>query len=171
MEETIYIVDEKDNFIGKASRKEVRAKALLHRAARVIVFNKEDKFIAQKRSMSKDIYPGYWDIGVAETCIENESYESAAIRGLLEELGIAGISNTQIAHSFLFKTRYAAQEENAFCKVYELMHHGKIIKQDEEIDKVKFLPKEDVKALIKEEKFHPLGRIVFEKYLEMKDLR
>lgn len=167
-EEIIYVVNEKDQFVRKASRKEVRENALLHRAARVIIINNEGKFLVQKRSLRKDVHPGLWDIGIAETVKEGGSYESTAMRGLLEELGITGVSNIQLMHSVLFKLKYFSPNHNILCKVYNLIYNGKIYAQEEEIDEIKFLTKEDIIDLMEKTGFNPVGKAVFKKYLELK---
>ena len=167
MEEVLYVVDGEDKFVRKATRKEVRENALLHRCSRIIITNGNGLFLAQKRSMGKDIYPGYWDIGVAGTV--SESYESTAIRELMEELGITGVSNIQLAHSFLFKFKYDSKISNAHCKAYELIYHGDFTPQKEEIDEIKLLEPGKIKKLMEAEPFHPIGRLVFEKYLELKN--
>lgn len=165
MEEIIYIVNEKDQFVRKAIRKEVMENGLLHRDSRVIIENSKGELLVHKRSMNKDNYPGLWDIGIAETVKEGEGYVWAAFRGLHEELGIIGISNIQIIHSFLFKIRFSSPQLNELCKVYKLVYGGKLIVQKEEIGEVKFLAKEDVISLIEESPFHPVGKMVFEKYI------
>ena len=167
-EEIIYVVNEKDQFVRKATRQEVREKALLHRAARVIITNNEHKFLVQKRSASKDIHPSMWDIGIAETVKDGDSYESTAMRGLLEELGIIGISNIQMMHSVLFKLKYFSLRHNILCKVYKLSYNGQIQLQEEEIDEVKLLTKEEIINLIEKADFNPVGKVVFSKYLELK---
>lgn len=168
MEEIIYVVDEKDQFVRKATRTEVEENALLHRTSRVIILNNENKFLLQKRSSKKSMYPSYWDIGMAGTVIEGDSYVETAIRELKEELGIYGISNIQMMHSFTFKIRYNSNDINAHYKVYELIYYGKIKIQEEEIDEVKYLTEEEVIKLIENEKFHPVGELIFKKYLEIK---
>lgn len=117
-EEILDVVNEKDKFVRKATRKEVREKALLHRVARIIIENNKGELLIQKRSMKKDIYPGHWDVGVAETVKSGEGYESAAMVGLRDELGITGISNIELIHSLLFKIIYKSPEHNILCKVY-----------------------------------------------------
>lgn len=168
MEEIIYVVDEKDQFVRKATRQEVREKALLHRAARVIIKNSNKEFLVQKRSLKKDIHPGLWDIGVAETAKEGDSYESTTMRGLLEELGITGISNIQLMHSVLFKLKYFSKNHNILCKVYHLLYSGQMYAQEEEIDEIKFLTIKEVIDLTKKANFNPVGKVVFDKYLELK---
>ena len=165
MEEIEYVVGEKDDFIRKSTRKEVREKALLHRTARVIIMNGNELFLVQKRSANKDIYPSHWDIGVAGTVRESESYEGTAMRELMEELSIMGISNIQLMHSFLFKIRYSSAKHNVHCKVYELIYNGEVMPQKEEMDEVKLMAADEIKVLMQKEKFHPVGKIVFERYL------
>lgn len=166
-EEVIYIVDENDKFIRKSTRKEVRENSLLHRAARVIITNREGGFLIQKRSLGKDIHPGLWDIGIAETVIDGNSYESTAIRGLMEELGVIGISNIQLMHSVLFKLKYFSPNHNILCKVYSLAYNGRIELQAEEIDEAKFATPEEIKILIEKRQFSPVGKVAFEKFLEL----
>ena len=168
MEEIIYVVDEKDKFVRKATRKEVRENALLHRAARVIIINHENKFLIQKRPKNKDVNPGLWDMGIAETVRGGDSYESTAMMGLVEELGVIGISNIQMIHSFLFKIKYFSTNHNILCKVYLLIYNGKINIQTEKIDEAAFATTDEVKILIENEKFSPVGKVVFEKYVETK---
>ena len=165
-EEIIYVVDEKDKFVRKATRQEVREKALLHRTSRVIIKNNKDKLLIQKRSKTKDVNPGLWDVGIAETVIEGGSYEGTAMRGLLEELGITGISNIQLMHSLLFKIRFSSPNHNVFLKVYLLKYNGKIEIQTEEIDQVKFVTFDEIKNLIENKSFSPARKLVFKKYLE-----
>ena len=170
MEEILYVVDGEDKFVRKTTRKEVMENALLHRCSRIIIHNDNNLFLVQKRSMEKDIYPGCWDIGVAGTVNESESYESTAIRELMEEVGITGVSNIQLMHSFLFKLKYTSKLSNTHCKVYELIYNGAIKPQKEEIDEVKLLETAKVKKLMETKKFHPIGKAVFEKYLELKNI-
>lgn len=167
MEEIIYVVNEKDQFVRKATRKEVRENALLHRVARVIIVCQDGKFLVQKRSASKDIHPSMWDIGIAETARNGDSYESTAMRGLLEELGITGISNIQLMYSVLFKLKYFSPSHNILCKVYSLVYNGEIYASEEEIDEIRFLTKEETINLMEKTDFNPVGKVVFNKYLEL----
>ena len=103
MEEMIYVVDDDDNVVRETTRKEVRKKGLLHRDVTVVITNSRNEFLIQKRSLKKDIYPGFWDFGMSETVGAGEIYSQAAVRGLQEELGIEDISEKNLEKSFLFK--------------------------------------------------------------------
>ena len=61
-DEIVLVVDKENNESGSAPRHEMRARGLPHRAAYILVFNSKDEIFVQKRTMSKDIYPGYFDI-------------------------------------------------------------------------------------------------------------
>ena len=166
-EEILDVVDENDKFIRKATRKEVRENVLMHRTARVIIKNRNGEFLIQKRSANKKSFSAHFDLGIAETSLSGEGYVGAAIRGLMEELGIIGVSNIQLIHSFLFKIRYSSAETNELCKVYWIDYDGKLILQEEEIDEIRFMTIEQIKKLMEKFPFHPVGKIVFEKYLEI----
>ncbi len=164
MEEMVDIVDEKDEVVSTTTKKEMVEKALLHRAARVVVLNSKGEVLVHKRSETKKVYPGHWDIGIAETVQAGESYEEAATRGLNEELGI-----TDVFGDFLFKTKYLSPGNNAFLKVFEAFYDGKIRMQEEEVEEAKFLPINEVINLSKNEKFSPTGKVVLEKYTNYKN--
>jgi isopentenyldiphosphate isomerase len=56
-EDIFDIVNEKDEIIGQASRPEVHAKNLFHRASHVWIFNSKGEMLLQKRSTNKDTFP------------------------------------------------------------------------------------------------------------------
>ena len=61
---------------------------LLHREVRVWVYNKKAEILFQKRSITKDAYPGLLDASVDGPVGLNDNYNKAAIRELKEETGI-----------------------------------------------------------------------------------
>lgn len=83
------VVDMDDRVIGKASRKEIHQKNLIHRSVHVFVFNPEGWLFLQKRSMNKDENPGFWDTSSAGHVDSGEDCLTAANRELMEELGIS----------------------------------------------------------------------------------
>ncbi len=165
--EIVDVVDENDRLLRKAARSEVEEKKLLHRVSRVIVVDKEGRLLVQKRSASKKTRPGWWDIGVTETLQSGESYESAAIRGLAEEVGIMGISTTEIMRSSLVKARHKSQTSNVICKVYGLMYNGNITPDHDEVEEASVMAAEKVEKLIDEGKMTPGGIETFRKFSKL----
>lgn len=87
-EEIYAVVDQDDRIVGRATRGEIHRKGLLHRSVHIFVFNREGQLYIQKRSMSKDMYPGSWDSSASGHVDWGETYEAAAAREIEEELGI-----------------------------------------------------------------------------------
>ncbi len=162
-EEFIDIVDDEDTVVGKAPRKEVIDKALIHRASHVIVIDYFRRFLVQKRSAKKGMFPGLWDLGASETVVSGESYELAAVRGLKEELGIDVTKNEL---TFLFTARYRSGEYNANIGVYSLMYNGRLEMNTDEVDELRHMSAEEIKELIKENVFAPNGALVFERHIK-----
>ncbi len=89
-QELFDVVDSEDQVIGQATRGEVHAQGLLHRSVHILVFNSAGDMFLQKRAMTKDENPGYWDTSSAGHVNAGEDYLACAHRELMEELGITG---------------------------------------------------------------------------------
>ena len=87
-EEIFDIVNERDEVVGQAPRKEVHARGLWHRAVHVLVFNARGGVFLQKRSIKKDRQPGVWDSSCSGHVDSGEAYDETAMRELREEIGL-----------------------------------------------------------------------------------
>jgi len=88
-EEFFDIVNDRDEVVGRAPRREVHARKLLHRAVHVLVFNAAGQIFLQKRSMLKDTAKGKWDSSASGHVDSGEDYDTCAVRELREEIGLA----------------------------------------------------------------------------------
>jgi isopentenyl-diphosphate delta-isomerase len=86
-DELFDVVDLDDHVTGQAMRREVHARHLLHRAIHVLVHDPNGRLFLQRRSMSKDTFPGCWDSSCSGHVDAGENYLIAARRELGEELG------------------------------------------------------------------------------------
>jgi isopentenyl-diphosphate delta-isomerase len=86
-EELFDLVDSDDRVIGRAPRREVHARHLLHRAVHVMVHDAQGRVFLQRRSLTKDSFPGCWDDSCTGHLDAGEDYGTAARRELAEELG------------------------------------------------------------------------------------
>ena len=87
-EEIFDVVNEQDEVVGQALRREVHARGLWHRAVHVLVFNRKGEIFLQKRSLKKDNHPGVWDSSTSGHVDSGEDYDTAAVRELREEIGL-----------------------------------------------------------------------------------
>jgi isopentenyl-diphosphate delta-isomerase type 1 len=87
-DEIFDVVDERDEVIGRETRREVHRRGLRHRAVHVLIFNPRGEVFLQKRSMSKDTHPGVWDSSASGHLDCGEDYDACAIRELREEIGL-----------------------------------------------------------------------------------
>lgn len=90
------VVDENDEVTGQATRDDVHAQGLLHRAVHVFAINARGELLLQRRSRLKDVHPGVWDSSVAGHLDSGEGYRDAAIREMDEEMGISGVEPEEV---------------------------------------------------------------------------
>lgn len=150
--EQVQIVDRLNRPTGVVPRSVMRRQALTHRASYILVFNAAGELFLQKRTLTKDIYPGYWDVAAGGVVLAGESYEGSAKRELAEELGITGVSLT-----FLFDHYYEDAANRVWGRIFECCHEGPFILQAEEIDYGCFMPVVEALNLSLEEPFTPDG--------------
>lgn len=160
-EELVAIVDGANRVVGKASRCEMRRLALPHRASYILVFNSQNELCIHKRTETKDIYPGFYDIAVGGVVLSGESYEKGAERELFEELGIRGVP---LAMHFDFW--YEGQGVKVWGRVFSCIWDGEIFPQAEEIVHVEFQPISSILKLAESLPFTPDGLVALRKYLE-----
>jgi len=130
-EEFFDVVNERDEVIGRAPRREVHARDLLHRAIHVLVFNARGEVFLQKRSLIKDTAPGLWDSSTSGHVDAGEDYDACAVRELREEIGLV------VAVCPARRMRIAACAETGweFVWVYECASEGPFTLHPGEIER------------------------------------
>jgi len=90
-DEMFPVVDEEGNEISHALRSVCHdgVSKLLHPVVHMHLFNSKGELFLQKRAITKDLLPGYWDTSVGGHVSPGESPEEALIREAHEELGIS----------------------------------------------------------------------------------
>jgi len=161
-DEIITIVDADNNVVGRAARREMRARGLPHRATYILVFNNRGELFVQKRTMSKDIYPGYYDVATGGVVLADESYDLSAERELAEELGAR---NTPLTPQFDFK--HEDDRNIVWGRLYTCQYDGEMVLQEEEVESGSFYAIDQVIELTEREPFTPDGLYVFKRYLKL----
>jgi isopentenyl-diphosphate delta-isomerase len=129
-EEIFDVVNERDEVIGQAPRKEVHACGLWHRALHVLVFNARGEVFLQKRSMKKDTAKGKWDSSSSGHLDTGEDYDACAVREVREEIGLVLIYPPQR----LFKIDACKETGWEFCWVYRYESEGPFVLHPDEIE-------------------------------------
>lgn len=130
-DESVLLVDEHNHVTGATSRQKMREQQLCHRATYVFVFDQQGRIVVQERTMSKDIYPGYFDPATGGVVAEGEEYDDAAYRELSEELGIEGVSLQSYSHFYFHN-----DDCRVWGKVYSCQYDGELTLQADEVASV-----------------------------------
>jgi len=145
-EEIFDVVNERDEVVGRASRREVHARGLWHRAVHVLVFNARGEVFLQKRSMKKDTAAGLWDSSSSGHVDAGEDYDACAVRELREEIGLV------VAHPPERRFKISAGPETGweFCWIYRCAAEGPFQLHPDEIETGAWFTVEKVTARVQE---------------------
>ena len=159
-DELFDVVDERDRVVGQATRAEVHARGLLHRAVHIFVFNSAGELLLQKRSALKDEYPACWTSSASGHLDAGEDYDTAARRELQEELGF------DAPLEYLAKLTGSPETANEFTAFYRTTSDEEPQFPPEEIDSLEFHALQTVSLMIAErpEEFAPPFRALFAAY-------
>lgn len=144
LHELFDVVNERDEVVGQATRGEVHARGLWHRAVHVFVFDRHGRLFLQKRSLAKDKSPGLWDASCSGHVDAGELYDTAAQRELREELGL------ERGGPPIPWRRVGASEATGweFIWVYRLRDDGPFVLNPHEIDHGEWYEIAQIRALM-----------------------
>jgi isopentenyl-diphosphate delta-isomerase type 1 len=142
-EELFDVVNENDEIVGEATRREVHQDPkLIHRVVHIWIINDKGEILLQQRSMKKDKAPGMWDISCGGHVRKGHEPEVTAERELEEELGIK--ADCKLIKKYV--QGHAEQTEMVY--LYCAQHSGPFTFNDGEVEQVKFFSKEDALKFI-----------------------
>ncbi|MBI3247165.1 MAG: NUDIX hydrolase YfcD [Deltaproteobacteria bacterium] len=160
-DEIVALVDGRNQVIGATTRREMRAKNLPHRSTYILVFSSQSQLYVQKRTMTKDVFPGYHDPATGGVVLSGESYEQSAVRELAEEMGIREVPLT-----WLFDFYFSDPCTRVWGGVFSCTYDGPLILQEEEVESVSLLTIEEVFRQATTSPFTPDGLYVIQRYTE-----
>jgi len=115
MEEFVVLVDQNDNEVGLMEKQQAHVAGLLHRAFSVFIFNSKGELMLQQRAATKYHSPTLWTNTCCSHPRQNETYQQAAHRRLVEEMGF------DCDLTFKFDFIYRANLDNGLTE-HELDH-------------------------------------------------
>jgi isopentenyl-diphosphate delta-isomerase type 1 len=141
--EQFIVVNEQDEIVGYKSRYECHHnKSIIHRCTDVALFNTKGKIALQKRSMNKDLYPGYYCITASGHVSKGESYEEAAYRELEEEMGVKGVVLKK-QETFMVYNETETEMTTLFVGNYD----GIFTYPADEVECIQYFSQEEVKTM------------------------
>lgn len=139
--EWVDIVDDNNEVIAQATRKQMRAENLRHRATYIVVHDGMGKILVQRRTNIKDFYPGFLDATAGGVVTQGENILDSAKREAQEELGIAGVP-------FAEQGLFYYEDDN--CRVwgglFSCVSHGPFALQESEVAEVNWLTPDEISA-------------------------
>ena len=160
-DEIVDVVDAENRIVRRATRREVRAENLPHRGVGILCRDSTGRIYVHRRTPTKDVFPGMYDMLVGGVVASGETYDDAARREIAEELGIVGPEPR-----FLFQHHYVGPKNHAFVAVYEVTWDGPMRHQESEVEWGAFLDIGEVVRSLERWDYVPDGLEIFERYRE-----
>jgi isopentenyl-diphosphate delta-isomerase len=133
--ELVAWVDADDQPLGALPRAELRERGLIGRCTFILLFNGKGELCVHRRTLSKALYPGYWDVAAGGMVAHQESYADSAARELEEELGVSGVP-LRFHEQFYFDQ----PGSRLWCAVFSAVWDGPLRLQPEEVMEARFMP-------------------------------
>jgi isopentenyldiphosphate isomerase len=159
--ELIAWVDRQDQLLGSLPRAELRERGLIGRGTFILLFNSAGELCVHRRTLSKAIYPGYWDVAAGGMVQANETYAESAARELAEELGVSGVELT--AHEQFF---FDQPDNRLWCAVFSAVCDGPLKLQPEEVLEARFIAVDQVLRETSEKPYCPDSLAALKRYLD-----
>jgi isopentenyldiphosphate isomerase len=159
--ELVDVVDADDRVVGRATRAAMRRDNLLHRAVYIVVFNSRGELFVHRRTDSKDVYPGLWDVTIGGVVAAGEDYLTAARREIGEEIGVVARALERFA-----SLRYEDPHTRLLGAAFVAEHDGPLRLQADEIAYGAFVPLAEAERIAACEPCCPDGAAVLRLYLK-----
>jgi len=152
LDELFPIVDEEGNEISRALRSVCHngKSKLLHPVVHMHLLNDRGELFLQKRAMTKDLLPGYWDTSVGGHMSPGESPEEALKRETLEELGLK-----EFICKFIKKYIWESPREKELVYSFKGISENYPLINKDEIDDGRFWSIEEIRENLNKNVFTP----------------
>jgi isopentenyldiphosphate isomerase len=136
-DELVEVVDEAGTVLRLATRAEMRAGNLRHRAVAVVVLTGAGELVAHRRADWKDVWPGRWDVCFGGVAAVGEDWATAARRELAEETGVEVPAS---ALRLLGSDSYEDESVSWFGPIFAVTHDGPFRPADGEVAELVLVP-------------------------------
>ena len=154
-------MDEHDQVLGALPRAQLRERGLIGRCTFILLFNGAGELCVHRRTLSKALYPGYWDVAAGGMVGVDETYAESAARELYEELGVSGVPLT--AHERFY---FDCPDNHLWCAVFSAVWDGPLHVQPEEVQQACFMPVAQALRLSQTQPYCPDSLAALKRYLD-----
>ncbi|MDY7530673.1 NUDIX domain-containing protein [Pseudomonas sp. Bout1] len=161
--ELIAWVDEQDNLLGSLVRSDLRGRGLIGRCTFIFLFNSAGELCVHRRTLSKAMYPGFWDTAAGGMVAAHETYAESAARELEEELGVSGVELT--AHDHFY---FEDGDSRLWCTSFSAVWDGPLHIQPEEVMEARFVPLATVLQEAEQKPYCPDAQEGLRRYLALR---
>ena len=159
--EQVAWVDREDRLLGSLPRAELRERGEIGRGTFILLFNSSGELCVHQRTMSKALYPGYWDVAAGGMVGVDETYAESAARELYEELGVSDVPLT--AHERFY---FDCPDNHLWCAVFSAVWDGPLHVQPEEVQQACFMPVAQDLRLSQTQPYCPDSLAALKRYLD-----
>lgn len=149
MQESFDILDTKGRYTGEVASRDACHKAgYWHKAVAIFIINSKNQVLLQKRSASKKLWPGMWDVSAGGHVLAGEFGLQAVIRECREELGLDLDKNDITFIGATISTNLKGDVINNHFNEYYIVHKDfdpAILKlQAEEVSEAKWVARDEI---------------------------
>lgn len=148
--ESVILVNEKDEWMGLADKIQAHKQGLLHRAFSVFIFNDNKEMLLQKRAAGKYHSGSLWTNACCSHPREGESTFYAAHRRMMEEMGF----DCTIEKLFTYQYKLDVGDgltEHEFDHIYTGTYNGVIKFNTAEVEEYKYVSIDELLEWIERE--------------------
>jgi isopentenyldiphosphate isomerase len=149
-DELVDVVGPDGAVLGTVTRAEMRAGRLRHRCTFVLVRNTAGQVLVHRRSESKDMWPGRWDLACGGVVTAGEEWGPAACRELAEEVGVTGVDLDPLGEG-----EYADDDVDEVARVYGVTWDGPVRFTDGEVVEAHWVDLDELRRLLDTRPFVP----------------
>ena len=143
-EEMLPLIEPSGLVYGQATRAYCHSGArVLHPVVHLHLIDREGRVYLQKRSMTKDLLPGYWDTAVGGHVSYGELAEEALYREAGEELGLTAFNPTLLGTNI-----WETERDKEFVFVFASVGHPDLHPDNDEVTEGRWWTQEELTAAI-----------------------
>ena len=145
------IIEPSGVVVGQASREYCHGGSrLLHPVVHLHIIDRESRLFVQRRSMKKDLFPGYWDTAVGGHVSYGEKIEEALFREAEEELGFISFNPV-----FLGNYVWESDTESEMVCMFAAVGNFPLDPANDEVTAGKYIPTAEIEDYLGKSLFTP----------------